>query len=809
MTRFVYFKSRTVGLLILLIGLFAGSALAQGTAASVTGSFSGLVYDRFGNSFNSVLTLTNNGPTLQGPLTVVLSVSVPSVTVANLTPSGSFYAVQVPLPLGGLQSGQQVQTPIAFHDPNRVSFTPTINWVVGTQPSTIATQVIDNSVGGTFAVYAPGNPLNGTTVIVPAGALANTSDVIQVALVNGLPGPLDPDSLSAGAMTATPVASFTTASGQSFALNVQITMPYDATVVGPTDYPVVFYWDTDIQRYEAFETLSMDRANNTVTFQTKHFTTDAGFLFQGLANALLGKGYFLYLLANVDSGFRPNNDGFPFENFSTRAGAASIGACYGLSSFAAWYYNIRGFPKLFDLPLLTASQLPLDLVGGDEDDLGKELAYDTFQQTLGDNSKQGCIGLSRGPDCKSPGVFSLSEIDVQTAASLITALQISKSPQLMALWQNRSQSESGAGHSVLVYQWDLALPGFRIYDPNFPHLESDIYWNEGDNGVQTEFQAYTSLGLTYTLFTFDSASSHVPNDKVLGEDVKLRAGWPNKHFSGQLPASDVLAVLPTPQSPSVIGQTGTAPNIINVYQLNASESTTFTLSWTQTNALPIDGVLDRNVPYAHIFLNGTEMEDSPKPINGKTINFAIPRMAPPPSEMVVIVSDQSDINSGYEGFLRAELQPCSADVSNWPPTGYQPAIRFNPCATLTRGVPVTVEGLIDIYYGAAFSAIVEIVDNNSVAVAGVPHNGVSYWGACVLGTYLCSDWPSWTAMTVEVPANYSQGSAAVPIAIDFLVERDSPDYGTRCDIVDYAHPNGPYYCQQWLYLNGPLPVVGP
>jgi hypothetical protein len=53
MALFKSLKARIGGLFILLVTLYVGSTLAQGTAASVTGSFSGLVFNRTTNTFNS------------------------------------------------------------------------------------------------------------------------------------------------------------------------------------------------------------------------------------------------------------------------------------------------------------------------------------------------------------------------------------------------------------------------------------------------------------------------------------------------------------------------------------------------------------------------------------------------------------------------------------------------------------------------------------------------------------------------------------------------------------------------------------
>jgi hypothetical protein len=115
--------------------LISGAAVSQ-TKAAVTGTFSGLVYDRATQTYNSVLTLTNNGQTLYSPLTLEISTGNSGVSVAGAkSGSGNTFSATVPLPNGSLLSGLPQSVTIAFSDPTRVSFIPTIKSVAGGSPN--------------------------------------------------------------------------------------------------------------------------------------------------------------------------------------------------------------------------------------------------------------------------------------------------------------------------------------------------------------------------------------------------------------------------------------------------------------------------------------------------------------------------------------------------------------------------------------------------------------------------------------------------------------------------------------------------
>ena len=108
------------------------------------------------------------------------------------------------------------------------------------------------------------------------------------------------------------------------------------------------------------------------------------------------------------------------------------------------------------------------------------------------------------------------------------------------------------------------------------------------------------------------------------------------------------------------------------------------------------------------------------------------------------------------------------DASNtpWPPTGPNAKIRWKPCATLTRGgALVPVSGLVDIYYANTTDASVQLTDDGIISGGGeyfVAGNGNS-WRGCLIGDLVCTGYPSWTSITVGVPANYVGNTVSPPL----------------------------------------------
>ena len=116
--------SRALLLLVVLL-VPHGSGRAQTSNSLVSTSFSGLILNRVTNTFNSILTVTNKGPTVYAPLKVYISTGTSSVTVANAATNGpGSFALVVPLSNGSLLPNEAQSLLVAFNNPSRVPFTP-------------------------------------------------------------------------------------------------------------------------------------------------------------------------------------------------------------------------------------------------------------------------------------------------------------------------------------------------------------------------------------------------------------------------------------------------------------------------------------------------------------------------------------------------------------------------------------------------------------------------------------------------------------------------------------------------------------
>jgi hypothetical protein len=691
---------------VALFLLAAAGARAQGidVSSQITVSRTGLVFDRATQTFNSIITLTNTGSMLNGPLTVVLSTGVSSVGLQNGAVAGSFYSIQIPVPASGLVTGQSVQTVLEFSDPQRIGFQPTINWITASAPGTLTTQAVDNSVGGTVVVNAPGNPLNGAQVAVPPGALAGPSDVIQIGTTPTLPGPPDPDAAAAGMIVVSPIVVLNTASGKPFEQPVYVTIPYSTSLLPAPDVPAVFYWETDLNRYMGLQTLSVNTTTGRITFATIHFSPFVGMGIVGLANGLVEAAPFPALLRLVDTGFLPDVNGFREENFSTRSGNIG-GVCYGVASYAQWYYA-KHLAALYTLwnsadPLNPAFSVPNPV----EDDVARELINDIFSQT----SPFSRTGQGRLVDLT----------DLQTVETTIDEMTESKVPQLLYLY-NKANFNAGA-HSVLAYKWDSSLPGFDIYDPNIPGQAETIGWSFLTSTLQP-YGGFPSIVL-------DSSSSYVAVASLMPlEYVKAQAGWPAKHF-------DELSV----SSPQVysVPFTFTEPDgtsaSLGRYPLN-SGGTQFSLTYTPNPPAP--GQPPPPPPYAHIYVDGTAL--TTVDLEGAGFAFEVPTPASsPPHELVVIVSNspttenasqQAAISDGYDGFFRAEL--CSLN-GTWQG-------QYSGTTITHKGKPKGVSGPVTAVFAQDGTSVSGVV--YGVSVSGTNDDGTVTVGAevpCRKGTSEC------------------------------------------------------------------------
>jgi hypothetical protein len=609
-----------------------------------------------------------------------LALNAVTIAAADTSLNGSVHPNSVVL--GDLAANTTVTTNVTFqatstqpgangdyHDSFWSSYLGSLLFEVIPGPGPIAQATISSAEGGTITVTGAGNPLNGTQVVIPPGALGDSTDTITIGYSNVLPGALDSNATAAGVVPVTKVVTLTRLGTTPFNQAVAVTVPYSTTVLGTLDYPVVLYWDAGLGQYQPIQIISVDQSGGRVTFDTKHFTSFAGIGLPGLLSMLQGKSPFVSQLLSLNTSFVPLNDGFEIQNFTTgQTGITSNGVCYGLTSFAAWYFAAKPGPKGLYQQYQAASDSGATHVQ-EEDAVARELVAETFVDTSADN--QATTSNASG------SLLSMTE--------LVLALAVTHSPQLVTL------GSTAGSHSVLAYDWSAVAGSFDIYDPNFPGtIVPPLIWS-----YRQGFTPYPYPQLTFTSFGYDAWSSHY--DKVVlaelfGSSPNAQTGPPGDQF-GQGWRFNLLSIT------SPLGASGTvypggpaAPKLT----VDPIAGTPLSFSWNCGNCADKPyylHVLQKNSPI------GIRLPIAP---GGPPVTVTTAPFGASSAELIAFVSssqavavaggDQIDISSGYAAYQRVELQgtpmptvTVEGSVDVFPGTTQLPPGSTNP-VTISCGV---------------------------------------------------------------------------------------------------------------------------
>ena len=527
-------------------------------------------------------------------------------------------------------------------------------------PGLVLSQQFDLSKGSTIQISAPESALNSMAVIFPSAAADVTGyDTVSISYSRSPPGLINSQALSAGAKVVSKSITVGHSSLISFARPVRITIPYNKSDVASNEYPIVAIWDQALSRYDAVTVRSISRTDGTITFLTRQLGTFVAVNFSSslspLASLSVAKRATTTIRAlgqarkaangptpDIDTGFSPILDGFPVSNFSTQTGDASGGACYGLTSFSAWYFDTQRnmYGPMYSLFDKSTTKLPSNPL---EDDVARELIYKTYSDTLTANKATSVAELNP--------TWSVEEADLAAASFLVNAMLLTHQPQLLDLWSNRDYDKPGTAHSVLVYGWsgDPNYTGVLVYDPNYPGEPQFIAWNPPlTNGAAGSFVPYRGA---YKLFLHAAKTLYYdPSGMASNFDFALK-GWPKKHFNSiaiKNPTFDSFKVPKMSFPVSLTGQT-VIEGSINPARLSM--------------VLTAQGKVFANIFRDQKFLDAV-------PVDGATgkFQFAVEPIAAGKfsSEILIAiagaaatVNDKGDsgISSGFEGFLRATLLP--------------------------------------------------------------------------------------------------------------------------------------------------------
>lgn len=192
------------------------------------------------------------------------------------------------------------------------------DWNEGVEPG--ASEVI-GSAGGTVEVTNLSSPLYGIKVEVPPDAL-NTDSTISIETTTSSP------SHNADSQASSTIFELKSTNASYFNIPVTVTVPYDESLVDDESYIGLFIYNLSTDSWQSTTTYEIDTSNNTISAATMHFS-----IFQVVSMYLVAIG------VNVDTGFRPDPNGFDITNRE--------GWCFGMSAYSKWFFENKSPETLY------------------------------------------------------------------------------------------------------------------------------------------------------------------------------------------------------------------------------------------------------------------------------------------------------------------------------------------------------------------------------------------------------------------------------------------------------------------------------
>jgi len=303
--------------------------------------------------------------------------------------------------------------------------------------------------GGAVEVTDPASPIRGTKVTVPDGALDSGEQItLSINYTDALPGPLpthDPNTVAVSK-----VVVLTKNSPSDFKLPVDVVVPYSDAQMQAGDVPIVAYWNAAYNEYEAVAVKEIDTENKLVTFTTVHFSPFVVLAVAGLAAAVAGEAA---AVSPVDTGFRPDADGFFHPNNNVYD--VGLGACVGMSSYSAWYFNQK---KAADGTGLYHKYRQGNVNEYLDDYIARELLT------------RAALAVSQ--IWQKTQTVTTPLLSPLTGLQILSAMKIFNRPQVLT-FNYRPFSR----HAVLAYRFDNVTRQFHIYDNNYPGQDVTVDWS--------------------------------------------------------------------------------------------------------------------------------------------------------------------------------------------------------------------------------------------------------------------------------------------------------------------------------------------
>jgi len=348
--------------------------------------------------------------------------------------------------------------------------------------------------GGTITVLDPGGPLDGLSIVIPAGA---TGEPITFSIAWA---DVTSEGLPRGAAPASKLIRIEARGSEEwnqyrmFDLPVLVTLPY-GDGAGSAEESIRYYVQNGDGSLEPAGFERIDPDDDTISFYTRAFAdaaeasrlgvTTAAAIRPNATSSAVFNAYVaiglaeetLAALANgrsVDTGFRPSMHGWRIPNYGSYYKHSRGGSCFGFVGGAQWYYRKSFRQRLYDTYR--------------DPDASDTWVDDAVAIEFTSRVHNGMADIW---DQYVSGEVNIQQPSSRAVAlSWVGAMYVTGAPALLYIQQALAQAGgaiaySGA-HAISVYRVDITAVGgytFHAYDPNFP----------GDDGRRISYTTSTGF----------------------------------------------------------------------------------------------------------------------------------------------------------------------------------------------------------------------------------------------------------------------------------------------------------------------------
>lgn len=482
------------------------SALESIPASEISTQIGQAQYNRRTGQYTYELSVLNIGAkTISGPIVVIPNIYPNSVQLDNANGIFSNGREYIETGVAELAVGQKFTTRLLVTPSGRtrISFSPEIY----ARPNDVNGIATVGQAGGTVEVKDPRSPIFGARLTLEPNSIYS-GEVFSLDYTEVLPAPLPASIDDMGVVILSKILKINRTGSDDFGLRARVLLPIDFNLLNSGEVPIVVHWDEEIQSYTPVEVVEVNRNGGYLIFETAHASAYVALTLKRIGEYLLSASEDEVKKIDVDSGFRPDADGFYIRNFGSYYEPG--GQCFAYAAYSAWYFAaarslggaLYGKYREGDLSI-------------DRDDF-TAIELTTRAYVMG-NPNAHIASLNRALADKRPSVDAHRDVGL----TLLMQLLVTKKPQILTF----TEISGTNAHAVTVYGYDTSTEKFYFYDNNQPGAIRSVKWN-----YERGFSENQSNKI-YTYYAFSSFNSAYSSKSLLNLFSEAESGFKSSIFT--------------------------------------------------------------------------------------------------------------------------------------------------------------------------------------------------------------------------------------------------------------------------------------